>query len=43
MKLESKLLMSLSKRSGNVVLRRDISKLGSASHLSRAFSSYAPL
>lgn len=36
MKLESKLLMSLSKRSGNVVLRRDISKLGSASHLSKA-------
>jgi hypothetical protein len=35
MKLESKLLMSLSKRSGNVVLRRDLSELASASHLTK--------
>lgn len=36
MKLESKLLVSLSKRSGNVVLRRELSGLASASHLSEA-------
>lgn len=36
MKLDSKLQMSLSKRSGNVVLRRELSDLGSPSHLSQA-------
>jgi len=36
MNLDSKLLMSLKKRSGNVVLRRELAGLGSASHLSAA-------
>lgn len=36
MNLDSKLLMSLKKRSGNVVLRRELSGLGSPSHLSAA-------
>lgn len=34
MKLESKLLVSLGKRSGNVVQRRELAELASASHLS---------
>jgi hypothetical protein len=36
MNLDSKLLMSLKKRSGNVVLRRELAGLGSPSHLSAA-------
>ncbi|NIF77122.1 hypothetical protein F3J20_06875 [Paraburkholderia sp. Cy-641] len=36
MNLDSKLLMSLKKRSGNVVLRRELTGLGSSSHLSTA-------
>ncbi len=36
MKLESKLLVSLGKRSGNVVQRRELAELASASHLSEA-------
>ncbi|MCA8105033.1 MULTISPECIES: type IV toxin-antitoxin system AbiEi family antitoxin domain-containing protein [Burkholderia] len=36
MNLDSKLLMSLKKRSGNVVLRRELAGLGSSSHLSTA-------
>lgn len=36
MKLESKLLVSLSKRSGQVVQRRELAGLASASHLSEA-------
>ncbi|KLU21640.1 hypothetical protein EOS_34510 [Caballeronia mineralivorans PML1(12)] len=36
MNLDSKLLMSLRKRSGNVVLRRELAGLGSSSHLSAA-------
>jgi hypothetical protein len=36
MNLDSKLLMSLKKRSGNVVLRRELAGLGSASQLSAA-------
>jgi hypothetical protein len=36
MKLESKLQLSLSKRQGSVVLRRDLAALGSPSHLSAA-------
>lgn len=36
MNLDSKLQISLSKRSGNIVLRRDLSRLASASHLSEA-------
>jgi hypothetical protein len=36
MKLLSKLQISLSKRPGNIVLRRDIAALGSKSHLSNA-------
>jgi len=39
MKLESKLQMSLSKRPGNVVLRRELSGLGSPSHLTEAIRS----
>lgn len=36
MNLGSKLQISLSKRSGNIVLRRDLARLASASHLSEA-------
>jgi hypothetical protein len=36
MNLDGKLLMSLKKRSGNVVLRRELAGLGSPSHLSAA-------
>lgn len=36
MNLDSKLLMSLKKRTGNVVLRRELAGLGSSSHLSAA-------
>ncbi|MFT3815643.1 MAG: hypothetical protein QM740_20140 [Acidovorax sp.] len=36
MKLESKLLVSLGKRSGNVVQRRELAELASPSHLSEA-------
>ncbi|WP_213764113.1 hypothetical protein [Caballeronia sp. dw_19] len=36
MNLDGKLLMSLKKRSGNVVLRRELAGLGSSSHLSAA-------
>ena len=36
MNLDSKLQISLSKRSGNIVLRRDLTRLASASHLSEA-------
>ncbi|KQT11026.1 hypothetical protein [Ramlibacter sp. Leaf400] len=39
MKLDSKLRMSLTKRPGNVVLRRDLSGLGSPSHLTEAINS----
>ena len=39
MKLESKLQMSLSKRPGNVVLRRDLVALASQSHLTEAIRS----
>lgn len=38
MKLESKLQISLSKRPGNVVLRRDLAGLGSPSHLTEAIN-----
>lgn len=38
MKLESKLLVSLGKRSGHVVQRRELADLASASHLSEAIS-----
>ena len=38
MKLESKLLVSLGKRSGHVVQRRELAEFASASHLSEAIS-----